>query len=341
MPSTRKPTPSAASSPPRRRPKAPISPLGIPPKILTKLRTIVVYGGSFDPPHFYHTVGPLSIIPRLFGPAGWLLYIPAARNPHKPGGPHASDAHRLAMLNVALDLPGQRSIWTDEIDRATWHAQRGTTSPSYTIDTLKRLRSILPASITLRLLIGSDQVTTFHKWKEPRQIVSLAEPLIMPREPNALVSSIYSSLDGEFWSRQEKADWCRRIAPSFPMPSASTDLRSAIPGAPARAAAWERRAPLRDVITPVAQYIIDHNLYGFRPGPVKAATPVSVPSGDSPGTMNRIMANVNRTLATLNQTIPLAISKLKARTESKQSAPTRQTTRNAKASRKSSSRKRS
>lgn len=339
MPSTRNPTPPAASSPPPRRPNAPISPLPIPPKVLNKLHTIVVYGGSFDPPHFYHTVGPLSIIPRLFGPAGWLLYIPAAHNPHKPGGPHASDAHRLAMLNLALDLPGQRSIWTDEIDRARWHAQRGNTSPSYTIDTLQRLRSILPASMTLRLLIGSDQVTTFHTWKDPRHVISLAEPLIMPREPVVMVSSVYSALDSDFWTRDEKAAWCRRIAPTFPMPSASTDLRSAIPGAPAKAAAWERRAPLRDVVTPVAQYIIDHNLYGFRPGPVKAATPVSSPSGDAPGTMKRILANVTRTLATLNQTTPPANSK--ARATSQQSEPSKQKPRSAKASRKSSSRKRS
>lgn len=321
MPSARnsrqKSSPSAASA---QHASAPITPLSLP----NNVRTLVIYGGSFDPPHFYHTIGPLSIVSRLFGTSGWLLYIPAAHNPHKPHGPHASDAHRLAMLRLALDLPGPRSIWTDEIDRAHWHAQRGTPSPSFTIDTIKRLRSVLPGSITLRLLIGSDQVTTFHQWKEPRQIISLAEPVVMPREPNVLVSSIYSSLDADFWTREEKAQWCQRIAPSFPMPSASTDLRKAIPGAPSKASAWERRASLRDVVTPVAQYIIDHNLYGFRAGKPKPATLVGTISGDAPGMMEQTIARVEHLL-----TAELAGKTSKA--QARRQAATTRTTRGKKA----------
>lgn len=275
---------------------APITPLPIPVQALSKIRTIVVYGGSFDPPHYYHTLGPLAAVQRICGKSGWLLYVPAARSPHKPDGPIAPDAHRLAMLNLALDLPGPRSIWTDELDRARWHADRREPTSSYTIETLVRLQRILPASVRLRLLIGSDQVSAFHRWKEPRQIIELAEPIVMPREPAVLVSSLYSALDQDFWTQQEKAAWCTRMAPTFPMPAASTHLRAAIPGAPARAAAWERRTALQGIITPVAQYIIDHNLYGFRPGPAVAATAVAAPSGDAPGAMQTILANVERTL---------------------------------------------
>lgn len=270
---------------------APITPLTIP----TKVRSVLIYGGSFDPPHFYHTVGPLSAVARLFGPAGWIVYVPAASSPHKPNGPRASDAHRLAMLKLGLDLPGPRSIWTDELDRAAWARDRRTKSPpSFTIDTLRRLRAILPKRITLRLLIGSDQVAKFHTWKEPREIIELAEPLIMPREPVVMVSSIYSALDHDFWTREEKAAWCGRVAPTSPLDAASTDVRLLIPGAPKRALAWENRKGLNNIATSVAQYIIDHNLYGFRPGKAKPATPFAAMSGDAPGQMERLIASAER-----------------------------------------------
>lgn len=235
------------------------------------VRTLVVFGGSFDPPHFYHTIGPLSVVARLFGAEGWILYVPAAASPLKKAGPHASDAHRLAMLKLALDLPGPRSIWTDELDRAAWARAHGVRrGPSYSIDTLRRLRSILPARVALRLLIGSDQAADFHKWKDARKIIEIAEPIVLVREPIVTACSLWSAL-GDNWTREEKVAWCRRLAPNFPLEQASTDLRMAIPGAPRRAEDWDRRKRLAGITTDVAQYIIDHNLYGYRPGPAKPA----------------------------------------------------------------------
>lgn len=250
------------------RGEAPITPLRIPRGV----KTIVVFGGSFDPPHFYHTVGPLSVMGRLFGASGWLLYVPAARSPHKDAGPRASDEHRLAMLKRALDVPAKRSIWTDEIDRAAWARARGVRAPaSFTIDTLRRLRRIVPARVTLRLLIGSDQAAAFHRWKDARKIIEIAEPIVMVREPVVMACSLYSSLDADFWTREEKAAWCRRLAPNYPLDAASTSVREAIPGAPKDPQKWDAKRRLDGIVTSVAAYIIEHNLYGFRPGEVKPA----------------------------------------------------------------------
>lgn len=257
---------------------------------------MIVYGGSFDPPHFYHTIGPLSVNARLFGPQGWILYVPAARSPHKPDGPHATDEHRLAMLRLALDLPGPRSIWTDEIDRARWRRARVIETPSYTIDTLRRLRRVLPTRVSLRLLIGSDQVGAFHRWKNPREIIRLAEPLVMVREPVASVCALYSALDKDFWSRDELRAWCTRLAPNYPLDPSSTAVRAAIPGAPKNPDRWEKRPPLNEIVTPVAEYIIKHNLYGFRAGKTKAATPVERPAGDEPDAMKKLELAAGLTL---------------------------------------------
>lgn len=236
----------------------PITPLNLP----ARTRTLLIYGGSFDPPHVYHTLIPLGLLDRLYGPAGHLLYIPAAKSPLKRAGPVASDEHRLSMLTLALRRPRRPSwacsIWTDELDRA----RPG--RPSYTIDSLRRLRRIIRPSITLRLLMGADQAADFHRWKDFRAVLRLAEPLIMARAPIITVADLYQSLDTTVWSREERAAWCTRMAPNIPMPSASTALRRAIRRAPPRAADWTRRPPLDELNPRVAQYIIDHELYGFQ-----------------------------------------------------------------------------
>jgi nicotinate-nucleotide adenylyltransferase len=245
---------------------APITPLTLPRKV----RHLLVYGGSFDPPHFYHTIAPLSVVGRIYDGDAWVLYVPAARSPHKSRGPFASDEHRLEMLKLALDTPGPRSIWTDEIDRARWEREHGRAGgPSYMIDTLRRLKRVLPReNITLRLLIGSDQVAEFHRWKEPRKVIALAEPLVLVREPVVTPSAVVSALDAEFWTKEERRAWCTRLAPNFPMDPSSTSVRESIPGAPADPEKWQDRKGLSNITTRVARYIIEHNLYGFRKGPV-------------------------------------------------------------------------
>jgi nicotinate-nucleotide adenylyltransferase len=278
----------------------------------------MVFGGTFDPPHYYHTVGPLVALNRVIPERSWLLYVPAARNPLKPGSPCASDEHRLAMLKLSLDVPAPRSIWTDEIDRA--RRQRGAARRgSFTIDTLRRLRRELDgqgrSDVTLHLLIGADQAVGFHRWKEPRGILRLATPVVMPRVAvvpqgrgtsgeSALIErprELYAAMQQtNYWTRAELAAWGSRLAPIFPMDPSSTDIRAKIPGAPADPERWRQHPGLDWVTTSVARFIIDHNLYGFRPGPAKPVTPeeeIAQPLGDRPGQMDRLIATMSTTLA--------------------------------------------
>jgi nicotinate-nucleotide adenylyltransferase len=233
--------------------EAPITP----PPVPADVDTVVVFGGSFDPPHVYHTIAPLSITMRLFGERGWLLYVPTAKSPLKPHGPIATDSQRLAMLKLALDIPGRRSIWTDEIDRAGWEREHGGERPSYTVDTLRRLKASLPKRVRLRLLIGGDQAASFHLWKNPRRVIRMAEPLVMAREGVVTVNQLYGELPDDFWTRDERASWCRCMAPNFPMTASSSSIRDRIPAAPRNPERWD------GVITAVAEYIIKHRLYGF------------------------------------------------------------------------------
>ena len=146
--------------------------------------------------------------------------------------------------------------------------------------TLRRLRRVAPKGVVLRLLIGADQAALFHKWRDYRAIVRLAEPLVMLRPPVETVNQLYSALDKKAWTRRELAAWCTRMAPNFPMPPASTNIRSAIAGAPDDPEQWQDDEILGSLATGVARYIIEHNLYGHRPGSPRRAVRGA---GSSPG----------------------------------------------------------
>ena len=64
-------------------------------------RPIVIFGGSFDPPHRRHVEiaqGADAILK-----AKQLLVIPAKQNPQRADGPKASAADRMAMCTLAFD----------------------------------------------------------------------------------------------------------------------------------------------------------------------------------------------------------------------------------------------
>jgi nicotinate-nucleotide adenylyltransferase len=133
-------------------------------------RRILVFGGTFDPPHLAHAALPAAIAPLLN--CDEILYVPAAMNPLKRESP-TSREHRMAMLLLATaSIPNAR-ISTLELDRA---------GPSYTVTTLEELIRTAPGAEFL-LLIGADQALDFHRWKDWQRILRLARPVVMLRPP--------------------------------------------------------------------------------------------------------------------------------------------------------------
>lgn len=194
----------------------------IAPTLPAGCQTIILVGGTFDPVHLAHTSLPQAARTAAHLDDACLLYVPAARSPFKADAPRASDADRIAMLKLAIaDIPIS-SLWTDEIDRA--HA---THSPSYTIDTLHRLRSLVAPTVQLRLLLGADQAASFHKWREPRAILSLAPPLVILRgsDSDTLASSLKAS---GFWNAQELEAWSASVVAIPLSPISSTLIRESL-----------------------------------------------------------------------------------------------------------------
>lgn len=204
----------------------PVGPLPVPPRA----RTVLVFGGTFDPPHRGHIELP-SMVRRKVG-ADWLLYVPAALSPLKKDNPLASDADRVEMLRLALLDRGETSaaVATLELERAKESDAVDALNPrrpSYTLDTLRFMRRELGERVTLRLLIGADQAAQFHKWREPREIIRIAEPLVMLRTPMETVERLMEELRPH-WTAEELEAWRRRVVEVPVIDAEATKIRAAL-----------------------------------------------------------------------------------------------------------------
>jgi nicotinate-nucleotide adenylyltransferase len=130
---------------------------------------IGVFGGTFDPVHLGHLI--LAEQCRDQGRLDRVLFIPAARPPHKQEQPLTAFAQRVEML--ALAIAGQPAFRVDELEKDR-------EGPSYTVDTLAELHRRHPGA-ELFLLVGSDTLHDLPHWYEPAQIAEQAGLLVMPR----------------------------------------------------------------------------------------------------------------------------------------------------------------
>jgi len=203
---------------------------------------LIVYGGSFDPPHRGHIELPFEVAERIG--ANGVMFVPSGSPPHK-AGPVASGADRVAMLEAALGGRDDAMVYPWEVKRQ---------AASYTLKTLEHLREQLGQSIDLRLLIGADMAASFYTWRDPRRIIELAEPVVMMRPPFD-VERIIDSLPAEL-SDEEKSAWRDRLAPTRQIDIASTDLRRKL------AAGDYDDSIVTDALPgPVLEYIRQRGLY--------------------------------------------------------------------------------
>jgi nicotinate-nucleotide adenylyltransferase len=200
---------------------------------------LLIFGGTFDPPHVAHATLP-PLVARRLG-CGRILYIPAAVSPLKTDNEATPPEHRLAMLRLALARVPDAEVSTVEIDRG---------GPSYTVDTLEHLRRELGPDTVLHLLIGSDQAIAFHTWKDWPRILELATPAVMVRPP--LDEKSYRQRLAETYSPEETQRWLDWTAEVPFVDICATELRRRL------VADGEVRGPIQPA---VLAYIREHTLY--------------------------------------------------------------------------------
>ncbi len=203
---------------------------------------VLVFGGTFDPPHRGHVEQPPRA--RLAVDADWVLYVPAARSPHKEGGPEADGGDRVRMLRAALAGVPRTSVSTIELDRAA------DGDPSWTIDTIRELRRLAPAATRFELLIGDDQARGFHRWRGADELLALAPPRVMLRSSGDGGAELARTLAGH-WPPDRIAWWRSRVVELPILEVEATRIRSLLDGPRTDAARRELRASVPDAVLEV------------------------------------------------------------------------------------------
>jgi nicotinate-nucleotide adenylyltransferase len=124
-------------------------------------------GGTFDPIHLGHLRAAENAREAL-GLAR-VLFVPAARPPHRPG-PIASALDRFAM--TALATSDHRPFEASDVEILR-------TGPSYTIDTIDEFQA--KQSRSLCLIVGSDTFVEMTGWKDAARIFASCEVAVVPR----------------------------------------------------------------------------------------------------------------------------------------------------------------
>ena len=197
------------------------------------MKKIVLYGGSFNPPHIGHEQVVRRIC-ELMEPDRFLV-IPAYIPPHKQladGSP--SYEQRFEMCRLAFsDMP---NIEICDIERQL-------EGVSYTYETVQALKLHADKEDAFYLAMGSDQFLAFRTWYRFQDILKDCSLIVVSRETND-----FERLRENTVSMIEEFGASIFILPCEPVVISSTEIRKD----PAHS----------DMINPnVRDYIISNHLY--------------------------------------------------------------------------------
>lgn len=232
---------------------------------------IGLFGGTFDPIHKGHLA--LAQAARERYQLGIINFVTANISPHKTSQPAASYFHRYAMTSLAtqgekafvpslLEAPGEFVVHGKKSAQASV-----TSAPSYSIDTVRKLKSALRKSDRLFFLIGIDAFKEVAKWREPEALFAECEFIIASR-PGYSLADVATALPEKLRPRSEiTKPFARQPARGdLVLPGVTLhlleDINQNISATAIRAAVATKRPIRKFVPESVEEYIKKEALYG-------------------------------------------------------------------------------
>lgn len=212
---------------------------------------LVLLGGTFDPIHLGHLRAALEIRERLA--VSEVCLLPCHIPPHR-AQPSSDTRHRLAMIRLAIHCDqGETGL---VLDSRECEQQQ----PSYTVNTLRALRSEIGVNRPIILTLGMDAFNSLPSWHQWQDLLKLAHLLVVQRPETALndddqlqdllarhqtrsIQDLLSASHGGVW-----------IESITPLGISATQIREQI------RAGYSARYLVPDAVW---HYIKEHRLYGY------------------------------------------------------------------------------
>lgn len=139
---------------------------------------VAIMGGTFNPIHYAHLLSAEQVREGL----GYdkILFVPAARPPHKSQPDLVSAEHRYQMVLLATADNPYFEVSRIELERA---------GPSYTIQTIKALQPIYGKETELAWIIGADSLIEYKIWKDFNDVLAQCTMIVTTR-PNYKLDSV-------------------------------------------------------------------------------------------------------------------------------------------------------
>jgi nicotinate-nucleotide adenylyltransferase len=150
---------------------------------------IALFGGTFDPIHRGHVIVARAAAVKFALKQVW--FVPADIPPHKQKAPILPFYHRYAM--VALALAGEKTFVPSLQEAPDPSSAESHRKPSYSIDTVRRVKSRLGKSDHLYFLIGMDAFKDIAKWYEAEVLLGECDFIVAAR-PGYSLADVASSL---------------------------------------------------------------------------------------------------------------------------------------------------
>ena len=139
------------------------------------MRRVGVMGGTFDPIHHGHLVAS-SEVASLFA-LDEVVFVPTGQPWQKTERDVTTAEDRYLMAVIATASNPRFSVSRVDVDRA---------GPTYTIDTLRDLRSEMADEAELYFITGADAMNQILSWRDMTELFELAHFVGVTRPGHAL-----------------------------------------------------------------------------------------------------------------------------------------------------------
>lgn len=176
-------------------------------------KNIGLYFGSFNPIHVAHVAIVEYLITNEHPNLNQIWVIPSPQNPLKESSELWDFEKRIELVKEAFK--DQKNILVSDIESTF-------SQPSYTINTIEYLVEKNPIC-AFYLIMGSDNIVSFDKWKDWKKILQMVKLLVVkrPGSDNGLMEKI------DFLTSESKISDQILVLENAPfMDVSATDIRS-------------------------------------------------------------------------------------------------------------------